>query len=84
MVYKSTDTPVLVTSLNGNLHVSSFPVANVFCSFDYSDERFSTDLTPRKATVKAVIQEELTKLADEENETEAEKAGKEASAPKGV
>eukprot|EP00268_Persea_americana_P017905 TRINITY_DN1874_c0_g1_i2.p1 TRINITY_DN1874_c0_g1~~TRINITY_DN1874_c0_g1_i2.p1 ORF type:complete len:767 (-),score=281.32 TRINITY_DN1874_c0_g1_i2:358-2658(-) len=32
--------------------------------------RFDTDLTPRKAVIKIMIQEELTKLADEEEENE--------------
>lgn len=30
-----------------------------------SAHRFDTDLTPRKAAIKLLIQEELTKLADE-------------------
>lgn len=30
-----------------------------------SAQRFDTDLTPRKAAIKLLIQEELTKLADE-------------------
>ncbi|MTV28886.1 hypothetical protein FTX61_26465, partial [Nitriliruptoraceae bacterium ZYF776] len=49
-------------------------------------KRFNTDLTSRKASIKFMIQEELTKLADEadeEDEEEPEKTGKQASA-KGV
>lgn len=33
-----------------------------------SAKRFDTDLTPRKSSIKLVIQEELTKLADEADE----------------
>ncbi|KAJ0936427.1 hypothetical protein HanRHA438_Chr03g0130921 [Helianthus annuus] len=45
-------------------------------------KRFNTDLTSRKASIKFMIQEELTKLADEaeeEDEEEPEKTGKQAS-----
>ncbi|CAM8953005.1 unnamed protein product [Rhodiola kirilowii] len=35
-------------------------------------ERFKTDLTPRKADIKMMIQEELTKLTDEESEDDEE------------
>ncbi|KAI3755929.1 hypothetical protein L1987_55739 [Smallanthus sonchifolius] len=42
-------------------------------------ERFNTDLTSRKASIKFMIQEELTKLADDEDEEEPEKTGKQAS-----
>lgn len=36
----------------------------MFYIFTISGKEFSVDLAPRKATVKAMIQEELTKLAD--------------------
>ncbi|KAL2455510.1 DEK domain-containing chromatin associated protein [Forsythia ovata] len=42
-------------------------------------KRFSTDLTPRKSSIKLMIQEELTKLAgesDDEDKGDAEKDGK--------
>ncbi|XP_076949050.1 DEK domain-containing chromatin-associated protein 3-like isoform X2 [Bidens hawaiensis] len=44
-------------------------------------KRFDTDLTSRKASIKFMIQEELTKIADEaeDDEDEEEAAGKEAS-----
>lgn len=35
-------------------------------------ERFKTDLTPKKSVIKVMIQEELTKLANEEEEDEDE------------
>lgn len=43
-----------------------------------SDKRFNMDLMPRKSSIKVMIQEELTKLADdeadeEEDEGDAEK-----------
>ena len=44
-------------------------------------KRFDTDLTSRKALIKLMIQEELTKLAneaDKEDEEEPEKIGKKA------
>ncbi|KAL4568626.1 hypothetical protein LXL04_024241 [Taraxacum kok-saghyz] len=37
-------------------------------------KRFSTDLTSRKASIKLMIQEELTKLADEADEEDKEEA----------
>ncbi|XP_076913013.1 DEK domain-containing chromatin-associated protein 4-like [Bidens hawaiensis] len=44
-------------------------------------KRFDTDLTSRKASIKFMIQEELTKIADEaeDDEDDEEAAGKEAS-----
>lgn len=36
----------------------------------FSAKKFDADLTPRKASIKTIIQEELTKLADEEEEEE--------------
>lgn len=36
----------------------------------FSAERFSTELAPRKSSIKIMIQEELTKLADEAEEEE--------------
>lgn len=51
-------------------------------SLNILDKRFDTDLTPRKATLKLMIQDELTKLADEEDdedEVEPQKTGKVAS-----
>ncbi|XP_076923400.1 uncharacterized protein LOC143585514 [Bidens hawaiensis] len=44
-------------------------------------KRFNTDLTSRKASIKFMIQEELSKIADEaeDEEDEKEPAGKEAS-----
>lgn len=40
----------------------------------FSAKKFDTDLTPRKSSIKVMIQEELTKLADEEDgEGDAEK-----------
>lgn len=36
----------------------------------FSAERFSTELAPRKSSIKLMIQEELTKLADEAEEEE--------------
>lgn len=33
-------------------------------------KRFNTDLTPRKSSIKIMIQEELTKLADEADDEE--------------
>lgn len=56
---------------------------SLFC--DLSDKRFDTELTPRKATLKFMIQEELTKIADEaddEDEGEPDKPEKEASTAK--
>ncbi|KAL8215697.1 hypothetical protein R6Q57_022534 [Mikania cordata] len=48
------------------------------------NERFNTELTPRKATLKSIINEELIKLANEgDDETEAEKTRKETSVQKG-
>ncbi|XP_075513852.1 DEK domain-containing chromatin-associated protein 4-like [Primulina tabacum] len=42
-------------------------------------KKFSEDLTPRKSSIKLMIQEELTKLADsEDDEGDAEKDGKES------
>lgn len=38
----------------------------------FSAKKFDADLTPRKASIKTIIQEELTKLADEEEEEEEE------------
>lgn len=35
-----------------------------------SAQRFDTDLTPRKSSIKLMIQEELTKLADEADDEE--------------
>lgn len=35
-----------------------------------SDKQFSTDLTPRKSSIKVIIQEKLTKLADDEADEE--------------
>lgn len=35
-----------------------------------SAQRFDTDLAPRKAAIKLLIQEELTKLADEAEDEE--------------
>lgn len=41
-----------------------------------SVQRFDTDLTPRKLSIKLMIQEELTKLADDEDgEEDDEKDG---------
>ncbi|KAI5412858.1 hypothetical protein KIW84_057474 [Lathyrus oleraceus] len=48
------------------------------------DKQFDTDLTPRKASLKTMIQEELTKLADEDEEDskndETHTSGKEIEA----
>ncbi|XP_073016146.1 DEK domain-containing chromatin-associated protein 4-like [Primulina eburnea] len=42
-------------------------------------KKFNEDLTPRKSSIKIMIQEELTKLADsEDDEDDAEKDGKES------
>lgn len=46
----------------------------------FSAEKFNTDLTPRKSSIKLMIQEELTKLAEEaddeeDGEGDAEKEG---------
>lgn len=38
-------------------------------------ERFSTELAPRKSSIKLMIQEELTKLADEADDEEEEDGG---------
>ncbi|GKB16751.1 DEK protein [Tanacetum coccineum] len=50
------------------------------------NKRFKTDLAPRKTTVKFMIQDELTKIADaesdDEDEDEAQKTAKEAPAQK--
>lgn len=43
---------------------------NIVCSF--SVKRFNTDLTPRKSDIKLMIQDELTKLADEADDDEEE------------
>lgn len=43
---------------------------NVLCSFPV--KRFNTDLTARKSSIKLMIQDELTKLADEADEDEEE------------
>lgn len=49
-----------------------------------SGKQFDTDLTPRKASLKTMIQEELTKLADEDEEDsendETHTSGKEIEA----
>lgn len=71
----------LVISVGLRLCVLTF----IIFSF-VSAKRFDTDLTPRKASIKLIIQEELTKLADEaddEDEDEPEKTEKQASG-KGV
>lgn len=38
----------------------------------FSAKQFDMDLTPRKASIKIIIQEELTKLADEAEEEEGD------------
>lgn len=38
----------------------------------FSAERFDMDLTPRKSSIKLMIQEELTKLADEADDEDGE------------
>lgn len=52
---------------------------------NFSAKQFDVDLNPKKASIKVMIQEELTKLADEaddedeeEEETEARSTGQEA------
>lgn len=40
--------------------------------FQFSAQQFDTDLTPRKSSIKLIIQEELTKLADEADDEEDE------------
>ncbi|KAI3820467.1 hypothetical protein L1987_08015 [Smallanthus sonchifolius] len=65
------------------LKVVDFNTATFTNILKLLNDRFNTELTPRKATLKSIIKEELTKLADEEDdETEAEKTGKETSAQK--
>lgn len=50
--------------------------------FPSTGERFKTDLIPRKLSIKAMIQEELTKLADEaDTEEEEEPEGVKADTP---
>jgi len=39
------------------------------------------DLTPRKASIKLMIQEELTKLADEADDEDGEEDAKKAKTP---
>lgn len=42
-------------------------------NFDhFSAQRFDMDLTPRKSSIKLMIQEELTKLADEAGDEDGE------------
>lgn len=48
--------------------------------FTISGTEFNADLTPKKATVKLMIQEELTKLADAED-GDQEDEGKDEEAP---
>lgn len=45
----------------------------------FSAERFSTELAPRKSSIKLMIQEELTKLADEADDEEEEEDGGDAA-----
>lgn len=51
-----------------------------------SAKEFNTDLTPRKATIKLMIQEELTKLADadEGEEEDGGNAEKDEKTPSNV
>lgn len=60
-------------------------VYNILLYDIVSAKRFSSDLTSRKASIKLMIQEELTKLADEadeEDEEEHKKTEKQASGVK--
>lgn len=50
----------------------------------FSAKQFDMDLSPRKASIKIMIQEELTKLADEaDGEDEEEDAEKDEARPTG-
>lgn len=40
--------------------------------FIFSAKRYDVDLNPRKASIKLMIQEELTKLADEADDEDGE------------
>lgn len=52
--------------------------------FSSAAKRFDTDLTPRKSSIKIMIQDELTKLADEEDDEEEEgDAEKDVKKPSG-
>lgn len=57
-------------------------LSNAWHLFSSAAKRFDTDLMPRKSSIKIMIQDELTKLADEEDDEEDEgEALKDAKKP---
>jgi len=47
----------------------------------FSAKQFDMDLTPRKASIKLMIQEELTKLAEEADDEDGEEDAEKDEAP---
>lgn len=50
--------------------------------FTFSATLYKVDLTPRKASIKLMIQEELTKLADEAEDNEDDEDSEKREHPK--
>ncbi|KAJ9568049.1 hypothetical protein OSB04_004015 [Centaurea solstitialis] len=73
---------VLKTAICEILKEVDFNTATFTDIFKQLVKIFNTDLTSRKPSIKFMIQDELTKLADEEDESESEKTKKEASGTK--
>lgn len=53
-------------------------------SVHFAAKQFDMDLTPRKSAIKIMIQEELSKLADEANDDEEDADGKDEMANNGT
>lgn len=57
-------------------------ICKTHCFTHKSGKEFNEDLTPRKSSIKLMIQSELTKLAEEAGEEEEEEEKKEEDAEK--
>lgn len=57
-------------------------ICKTHCFTHLSAKEFKEDLTPRKSSIKLIIQEELSKLAEEAEEEEEEEEKKEEDAEK--
>lgn len=105
MIKNANSSPPVLFSASGNIHrhtqTAGYALSKLLDSFwtagyemimenFFAAAYYKMDLTPRKASLKLMIQEELTKLAEEDEEDEdeddddAEKEGKPVSKGKAV